>query len=67
VENPSGKSFGDTEKEIFASFSATVAAISEISTVLRRAVAPAQTPRMMPCQFRLVDLHFQAPKFEGQE
>jgi hypothetical protein len=45
------------KKDIFASFSAAVAAISEISTVLGRAVARAQSPRRMPLQVRNLDLH----------
>src|SRR5512139_2832532 len=54
-------------QKFFPCFSATVAAISEISTVLRTALPRAESPRSMPCQLQLLDLHFQAPKFEGQE
>ena len=44
-------------QKFFPCFSATVAAISEISTVLRTALPRVQSPRSIPCQIRIVDLH----------
>ena len=44
-------------QKFFPCFSATVAAISEISTVLRTALPRAESPRSMPCKLQIIDLH----------